>query len=159
MLSIRRILVPTDFSDGSRKALRYAVELARVCGSEILLVHVVESIVLPPRLGLGPVVLPKHEPGIREQIAAALARLQKEEIPAAVASRTFLLDGRAYRQIADAARANEADLIVIATHGHTGLKHAVLGSTTERVVREAPCPVLVVRESERDFVPTPEGGG
>jgi nucleotide-binding universal stress UspA family protein len=60
--------------------------------------------------------------------------------------------GRAFQEIAEAARSLPADLIIIATHGYTGIKHALLGSTTERVVRHAPCPVLVVREGGREFV-------
>ena len=66
--------------------------------------------------------------------------------------KTLVRFGRSFHEIADAARTLKVDLIVIATHGYTGLKHALLGSTTERVVRHAPCPVLVVRENEKESV-------
>jgi nucleotide-binding universal stress UspA family protein len=60
--------------------------------------------------------------------------------------------GHPYQEITDAARELKVDLIVISTHGYTGLKHVLLGSTAERIVRHAPCPVLTVREKEQDFV-------
>jgi nucleotide-binding universal stress UspA family protein len=62
--------------------------------------------------------------------------------------------GVPWQEVVDAARESDADLIIVATHGHTGLAHVLLGSVAERVVRHAPCPVLVVRERERDFLPT-----
>ena len=152
MMQFRKILVPTDFSEESRKALRYGLELARASGAELLLVHVVEFLVYPGSLGMGPVMLPIQEKELRDHLGRALEDLRRREIPTQVSSHALLLDGRPFRQIVLAAREQEVDLIVIATRGHTGLKHFVLGSTTERVVREAPCPVLVVRDVEREFV-------
>jgi nucleotide-binding universal stress UspA family protein len=82
-----------------------------------------------------------------------LERVVKDlEIEPKLLQKTLVREGRSFHEIADAARTLKVDLIIISTHGHTGLKHALLGSTTERVVRHAPCPVLVVREREREFV-------
>jgi len=74
------------------------------------------------------------------------------EIEPALMEKILVRYGRSFNEIADAARMLKANLIIISTHGYTGLKHALLGSTTERVVRHAPCPVLVVREQEQEFV-------
>lgn len=89
----------------------------------------------------------------RPEAEKALIRLadstaRQGDVPVRTATRT----GRAYDEIAAAARDENADLIVISTHGYTGLKHVLLGSTTERVVRHAPCPVLVIRQHEREFI-------
>ena len=151
-VKIAKILVPTDFSEESNKALHYAIALARPNGSEILLVHVVELPIYPVNLGISPVVVPPLDREIRDRMQDALARLVAEQVPKDLVARAALRDGRPSQEIVAAARAEDADLIVIATHGHTGLKKVLLGSTTERVVREAPCPVLVVRQRERDFI-------
>lgn len=82
-----------------------------------------------------------------EQARAELERLGRAEFPDSTAVSIHLRDGSAYDQIASAARELEADLIIIATHGRTGLTHALLGSTAERVVRHAPCPVLALRRA------------
>ena len=82
-----------------------------------------------------------------------LERVVKDlQIEPKLTERTLVRQGRSFHEIAEAARTLKADLIIISTHGYSGLKHALLGSTTERVVRHAPCPVLVVREHEREFV-------
>ena len=152
MMQIRKILVPTDFSEESKKALRYGIELARASGAELLLVHVVEFMVYPSSLGMWPVILPAQDKELHERLGKALEDMRVKQVPAQISSRALLLDGRSFQQIVQVAQEQEVDLIVIATHGHTGLKHLVLGSTAERVVREAPCPVLVVRDVEREFV-------
>ena len=147
MFPIRRILVPTDFSDEAKHALRSAVELARIGQSEVVLVHVIEPPVYPVNLGIGPVVVPPLEQDLRERLAQALEQLRQQET-GTLASRVLIRDGRPFLEIVRAAADEHADLIVIATHGYTGLKHVLLGSTAERVVREAPCPVLVVRRRD-----------
>jgi nucleotide-binding universal stress UspA family protein len=81
-----------------------------------------------------------------------LRELATAEIGSSVAWKPIIRQGRPATEIVEAAREIEADLIVIATHGHTGLKHVLLGSVAENVVRHAPCPVLTVRTSEREFI-------
>jgi nucleotide-binding universal stress UspA family protein len=143
----QKILVPMDFSDESKKALHYAASFARLFGSTLHLLHVVEPI---PYL-TGMEALPFRTPGEVELASngqlAALARLEGgEEIPI----EREIRHGVPYEEIVAAATACAADLVVIATHGRTGWEHAMLGSTAEKVVQHASCPVLVVRDHERE---------
>lgn len=150
VLNLQRILVPVDFSKPADKALRYAVSFARQFDAKITLLHVSPQTCYPAELAGFPTVIPPNEPGakaIRARLEAHAARF----VPPELRDRTLLRVGPAFDEICRVARAGKTDLIIIATHGHTGLKHALLGSTAERVVRHAPCPVLVVRETEREF--------
>jgi universal stress protein A len=155
--ALRSILVPIDFSDCSRKALQYAVPLARQFGSRLMLVHV-----MPVHYFVGsefgPVDVPVPEVELRENSERALERLSREEIGAAVPVATRVCRGQPVQEIVAVAREERVDLILLSTHGHTGLKHVLLGSVTENVVRYAPCPVLVVRENQREFVETSPAG-
>jgi nucleotide-binding universal stress UspA family protein len=147
---IRRILVPIDFSKPASKALRYAASFARQFDAKITLLHVCPLPYYPAELGSAPVVMPQREPPaavIHDRLAAEARRL----LPAKMCSRSLIRVGPAFDEVCKAARELRSDLIIIATRGHTGLKHVLLGSTAERVVRHAPCPVLVVREAEQDF--------
>jgi universal stress protein A len=155
--ALREILVPIDFSECSRKALQYAVPLARQFGSRLLLVHVMPVLYFVGS-EFGPIDVPVPEREIRENSARALERLSNEEIAAAVPVSTRICRGQPVHEIVAVALEEQVDLIVLSTHGHTGLKHVLLGSVTENVVRYAPCPVLVVRENERDFVEPPRPG-
>jgi universal stress protein A len=155
LLRLQTLLVPTDFSESSRKALHYAQRLAQQFGSTVVLVHVIEPVYVYPVDGL------MHFPGDvrdanterRPETEKALERLAElAAVQGHVAVRTRTRIGRAFDEITAAAREEKADLIVISTHGYCGLKHVLLGSVAERVVRHAPCPVLVVREHEREFV-------
>lgn len=149
-LRLKRILVPVDFSDYSVKAMRYAVRFAEQFGASLVLVHVAEPVRYPESIIIPPAMEEANQELVK-RTTAALERFAAKEVPARLASRNVVRLGSAYEEIAAAARETDADLIVIATHGHTGLKHLVLGSTAERVVRHAPCPVLTVREREREF--------
>jgi universal stress protein A len=154
--ALRSILVPIDFSDCSRKALQYAVPLARQFGSRLLLVHV-----MPVHYFVGsefgPVDVPVPEQEMRENSERALDRFAREEIGVVVPVATRVCRGQPVQEIVAVAREAGVDLILLSTHGHTGLKHVLLGSVTENVVRYAPCPVLVVREHQREFVETASG--
>ena len=149
VLGIGRILVPVDFSAPAEKALRYAVSFARQFAAKIALLHVRPIPYYPAEMGGFPTVIPADEPPTEK----VQARLDADAslVPPEMRDRTLLRTGAAYDEICKAARELEADMIIIATHGRTGLKHILLGSTTERVVRHAPCPVLVVREHEHEF--------
>ena len=151
-LKLQRILVPIDFSPGSIKALRYARKLADSFGASLCLVHVIETAAFIDGVNEIPIVVPEGMRG--EDAKAHLIKLARKEIPSDLPVSPAVRIGTPFQEIADEAKMREADLIVIATHGYTGLKHLFLGSTTEKVVRHAPCPVLVVRERERDFVET-----
>jgi nucleotide-binding universal stress UspA family protein len=149
--SLRMILVPVDFSDGSRKAVQYAVPLARQFGSQLLLVHVIPvHYFVGSEFGPVDVLIPEQE--LRENSERALKRFAAEEIGSAVPVATRLCRGQPVHEIIAVAQEAGADLILLSTHGRTGLKHVLLGSVAENVVRYAPCPVLVVRVHQRDFV-------
>jgi universal stress protein A len=137
------ILVPLDFSDPSRTALRYARSLAEQTGGKLVLFYAMEPVATPDFA---------HHPLMMEpKQAAAAAELQlgkicdQERVDESLIEQTIVRSGVAHVQITEMAEKLGADLIVIATHGNTGLKHVLLGSTAERVVRHAHCPVLVVR--------------
>jgi nucleotide-binding universal stress UspA family protein len=150
---LRRILVPMDFSDTARKALQYAVPFAAAFDADVVVVHVIQPYTVPAELGYMP---PESMLSQRELMDAAREHLDKlcaREIGARARSQVQVREGVPWQEVVAAAGETNADLIILATHGRTGLKHALLGSVTERVVRHAPCPVLVVRERERDFVP------
>ncbi len=144
-MKIKRILCPTDFSEPAEKAFEYAVFMATSHKAELALLHVVEQLhglTHHEILALTPM-------GIAEKIAErAHAELQalvdraKESVTATEAVR----EGKTWVEICEAAKEEKADIIVIGSHGRTGLSHVLIGSVAERVVRHASCPVLVVRE-------------
>lgn len=145
MPQFRRIVCPTDFSPTAAAALAYATDLARSAKAEIVLLHVLPTMNYPLR-GLGMAeAFPHLQAELHTRGKERLAEAAKA-IGADVAVRTELRDGEAYEQVLACAKDLGADLIVLGTHGHTGLKHALLGSTAERVVRLAECPVLTVRK-------------
>jgi nucleotide-binding universal stress UspA family protein len=144
VFGLKKILVPVDFSDCSKKALQYAIPFARQFGAELTLISVVEPYPAVPEMA----------PTDVETIGDTKRELEKlrQSVPETVRARTLLRTGSPPTEIVDAASDLGTDLIIIATHGRKGLSRVVLGSTTEKVVRHAPCPVLIVRESEREFI-------
>jgi universal stress protein A len=135
---MKHILAPTDFSAPSRKALGYAKQLAAVLGAKVTLLHVIERVVLPDAAAL--LTMPDDQAAA--QMNADLDALKAEVgLPDAA---VVIRRGTPFHEIALAAQELNADMVVLATHGYTGLKHVVLGSTAERVVRHTHCPVLVV---------------
>lgn len=147
---IERILVPVDFSECSRKALRYAVPFAKQFGASLTLLFVTQVNYAVGEFGV--VDAPLMEGQVREAAEQAMDKLINEEIGGAVPATKQTRIGRPASEIAAAAKELNTDLIIISTHGHTGLKHVFLGSVTENVARVAPCPVLVVREEEHEFL-------
>ena len=155
-ISLKRILVTTDFSICSKAALRYAAALAQGFGAEILLIHVVPT-VMPT--GLSHLGLTAEEKRLIRGAKDLLPFVREAELDSTLYVEVQVLNGTPADEICKAAKENACDVIVIATHGNTGLKHFWLGSVAEKVVRYAPCPVLVVREREHDFlIPPPESG-
>jgi len=143
-MDIRRILAPTDFSEYSRDAIRYAHELAQTFGATLSLLHVVE---LPPYLGeFTPSTMGEDLLGdLERQAGAELAQVLPQAQEAATEVTRSVVTGSPSLKIVETAEAEHADLIVMATHGRTGLSHLMVGSVAERVVRTAPCPVLTIR--------------
>jgi nucleotide-binding universal stress UspA family protein len=145
----RRILLTTDFSEASKKAFPYAMALARKFEASLILVHVVPSH-LPAELSHMGMVLEEKE--MLSKAQEHLPGFQQAELDPHLHVETAVLHGGPAHEICTSAAMQGADLIVISTHGHTGLKRFALGSVTENVVRHAPCPVLVVREREHEFL-------
>ena len=145
-LETRRILVPIDFSESGRAILEYAVELARDRGAEVVLFHVVAVPVAPydPAYGVasGPTVIREMQAAAEKALAALAAGAKPGP---GVKLSTKVACGTPFREIVREAREGGHDLVVIGTHGRTGLRHVFLGSVAENVVRLAPCPVLTVR--------------
>ncbi|MBN2560281.1 MAG: universal stress protein [Phycisphaerae bacterium] len=152
----KKILWPTDFSKLSMKAAEYAAAFCDAFEAELHVVHVCVPLVSPY------LAIP-HSPAVDfsmsdvELAADAKLRLQRitKEVFAGRAPVVYeALVGAPWAQICDYAKRGGIDLIVIATHGLTGLHHVLIGSTAERVVQHAPCPVLSVKNVEKDFVVT-----
>jgi nucleotide-binding universal stress UspA family protein len=149
LLPLKSILVPIDFSEISKKALHYAVKFAEQFGARITVLNVIEPVATPD-FAYHPLMLEADK-------AKEAARTRLETLCSGMKISQSLLDkpltryGTPFAEICDAARKLKVDLIIITTHGYTGLKHVLMGSTAERVVRHAPCPVLTVREKEHEF--------
>jgi universal stress protein A len=146
-MSLSRILVPTDFSNSSKEALDSAIHLARMLKAKLYLLHVFEWPVYIDA-GVSPGVRPEMYEWIKEiktESSRKLARLAEEVRRRHVTVHTLFKEGAPFLEILDAAKDIRADLIVVGTHGRTGLAHILLGSVAERVVRQSPCPVLTVR--------------
>lgn len=148
---LRRILVPIDFSECCRKALEYALPLARQFGAQLTLLHVMPANYFVGS-EFGPVDFPVPEAEWRENSSRELRALAERTIAEAVPTETQVRQGQPAHEIAACAQELGIDLIVLSTHGRTGLRHVLVGSVAENVVRYASCPVLVVREHGREFL-------
>ena len=150
--SFKRILVPTDLSESAAKAFPYAAAFAREFQAAIHLLHVVE----PPRYPVfGYARVPMQEARACRAARQALARLCIEPpFTPLLRVRTHIRTGNASLELAEAARTLQSDLIIMATHGRTALAHAFLGSTAEKTVRHAPCPILLVRQKQQECIPS-----
>jgi nucleotide-binding universal stress UspA family protein len=148
MPKIQKIVCPVDFSNCAQQALNYAQDLARQFDAELSVVHAYED----PAAYVTPMPMSGYVgPGaellleLRKQLEVRLEECKQEVQKRGTRVRSELLEGTPYRVVLDWAKEYGADLIVIGTHGHTGLTHALLGSVTERVVRMSECPVLTIR--------------
>ena len=146
MRRIRRILHPSDFSSASGAAFARAVELARRARAELIVVHVISVVV--PGVGEG-FISPKVYDDIQQSMTSEAARridaLVARARKAGIRARGLLLEGAAHERITRAARTQRADLVVMGTHGRTGVSRFFVGSVAERVVTLSPCPVMTVR--------------
>jgi nucleotide-binding universal stress UspA family protein len=148
---LKNILVPIDFSDCSKKALQYAIPLAKQYDAAITLLYVLPR---APYMGgeYGAIDYPSFENEMIENAEKELSKFVVDEVQGAVRNEAFVRTGSPAAEIVEMARSQPSDLIVVSTHGRSGLKHVLLGSVAEHVVRSAPCPVLVVRENEHEFL-------
>lgn len=144
----KRILVPVDFSDTSRLAAEHALDLARATGGQLLFLHVLDARYTSMLVGYGLQVAPMTPPDLddiaRESLDRFLGELDLEGVP----HESELRVGLPADEVLSAAAELGADLICMGTHGRTGVRRMVIGSEAERVIRQAPVPVLVVRDHE-----------
>jgi nucleotide-binding universal stress UspA family protein len=146
MSRLRRILHPSDFSRASGAAFARAVAMAKADRAQLLVVHVLAPpVLIADESYISPKVYEDLEASARSYAQKRLAALQGKARKAGVKAVTLLLDGVAHERIARAAKSKKADLIVIGTHGRTGLAKFFLGSVASRVLAVASCPVLTVR--------------
>ena len=152
MIRIDKILHPTDFSANSNHALKYACALASHFGAELHLVHVMADlalITLPPVDGY----LPEgYYQDARKRADEELAKMPDRKVAGETVIIKKTLEGAAFPEIIRYASDNDIDLIVMGTHGYSGLTHMVMGSIAEKVVRRSPCPVLTVQPENHEFV-------
>ncbi|MDP1590133.1 MAG: universal stress protein [Prosthecobacter sp.] len=142
-LAPRWILVPTDFSDNSRKAFPFATALALEFGAKLILAHVKPGI---PMTGEIPLNFTQEQiDAVHAQAEVRLRQFRTEHFSEHLDTTTLVLEGNAHECLIKAVISDDPGIIVMSTHGHTGWQHALLGSTAERVVRHATCSVLVVR--------------
>ena len=152
IVNIRRILFPTDFSDPAREAQQYAVALADRMGAELHLLHVV----VPPRIPFpdSSTSWTMPDTGLKPQIEEAERRLSQMVGSIAEGLRvvTKVTTGPAVEEIVNYGTDHEIDLMIVGTHGLTGISHLLIGSVAEKLVRVASCPVLTVRPEGHQFL-------
>jgi universal stress protein A len=153
MVPIRRILFPTDFSEYANHAWSYVLTFAKEFAAEVYLLHVVPP---PPRLtetyavNFDPDALLEAQ---RAEATASLDRQLRGAKEAGLTAQVAIRVGVDYHEILEYARAQAVDLIIMGTHGRTGLAHVLLGSVAEKVVRRAPCPVLTIKHPSMAATP------
>jgi nucleotide-binding universal stress UspA family protein len=148
MQQIADILVPTDFSEHAQKALEYATTLAKALGATLHIVHVVEPLIYPSDWGYSQLGLSELEQELSRMAQQEIAKLVEQVRAQGVSVRGEVLYGRASEQIIRYAKEHNIGLIAMGTHGWSGLEHFLFGSTTERVLRKAKCPILAIRLAE-----------
>jgi nucleotide-binding universal stress UspA family protein len=143
MLQLTRILAPTDFSEHSNHALGYAADLARQFRARLVLVHVVSNDALESisKAHVPPHPVDKVYEDLTQEVREQYAKHVAPAVRKFLETEILVLPGVPYLEIV----CKRVDLIVMATHGRTGLSHALMGSVTEKVLRKAPCPVLSIR--------------
>jgi nucleotide-binding universal stress UspA family protein len=144
-MTIHHVLVPIDFSPYAEQALDYAIALAQRLQARVTLLHVIEPpLVAGADMGAwpSPAFVDELEVAITSDMESYLTRVTS----AGLAGEMTVVHGVPFQEILDTAKARQVDLIIMGTHGRTGLSHVLSGSVTEKVVRLAPCPVLIARQ-------------
>ncbi len=150
MINLKKILCPIDHSDCSKEALKYAVSFAMKDEAELCLLHVIDIRTFDENLDVMTRQVPDDE--TMKQLKTKLLECVPEEIRNDMKIEATVIQGIPFAEIIGFARKKNVDMIVIGTHGRTGLAHIMLGSVSEKVVRKAPCPVLTVRQKNHKFV-------
>lgn len=151
MEMIKNILVPIDFSDYSKNALKYAINFAKQFKAKVFLIYVVEPMIYPADFSMGQVAIPATDIDMQTRAEEELKNLARSISDASLEWDIIIRTGKPFVEINDTAAEKDIDIIIIATHGHTGVEHLLFGSTAEKVVRKAPCPVLTIREPVKGY--------
>jgi nucleotide-binding universal stress UspA family protein len=146
MLTIKKILCPTDFSDASLKGLEYAIDLATLFQAEIKVLYVLPIIPPAPNDPNVSFEVPEFERLVHKDSEQKLQAIVEAKIPKTLKAAAVIGHGSPAKEIVRVAEDEKMDLIVIATHGHSGWHHLVLGSVAEKVIRMAHCPVFAYRD-------------
>ena len=152
MIQLKNILIPTDFSAHSAKAADYGFALAEKFGAKVHVLHVQETLPSQTPMFVMGLAIPSHSLESKESALAAISSFLKAGGRSADGVVCAAIDGVPFVEVIRYAKEHEIDLIVIGTHGRTGLTHVLMGSVAERVVRKSACPVLTVRPEGHQFV-------
>ena len=148
MTEFGKILFPTDFSESAENASRYALSLAKKYASKVYVIHVIEPFTYTTEFGLDfSAQLKEMEASARRLLDDIAASIKKTNLDVESA----LITGEPFVEIIKYARKEQVDLIVMATHGRSGIEHMLMGSVAEKVVRKSPCPVLTIKKSGQTF--------
>lgn len=142
IFAVKKILTPTDFSDTANRALTYACELAEKFSAQLYLLYVIKE----------PVPYHGYDLEPEEEITEKMSRLPGEPWSEKLRIERIVRMGPPFLEIITEAHEKQVDMIVMGTHGYGPIKHMLIGSVAERVVRRAPCPVLTIRPAEFKFV-------
>ena len=153
MADIKKILFATDFSDNSRYALTFAISFAQKYDAMLYVLHVIQQPSYP--LGMYAEIsfdaMDKFSQSISEAVQKEMQTLKEKDLQGCPKYECLIVHGTPFLEILRTAREKNVELIVVGTHGRTGLDHVLFGSTAEKVVRRAPCPVLSVRLPGKEF--------
>lgn len=149
MINIKNILCPVDHSDCSKEALKYAVSFAMKDNSKLYLLHVIDIRVFDESINAMTPQIPDDE--TLKQLKTKLLDCIPEEMRGDMDVEALVIQGIPFVEIISTAKKNDIDMIVLGSHGRTGIAHMMMGSVSEKVVRKAPCPVLTVRKSDLKF--------
>jgi nucleotide-binding universal stress UspA family protein len=150
MISLEKILCPIDHSDGSKEALKYAVSFAMKNEAKLYLLHVIDIRSFDESIDTMAAQIPNDE--TIKQLKTKLLECVPEEIRSDMQIEALVVQGIPFAEIISIAKGNNVDMIVMGTHGRTGIAHIMIGSVSEKVVRKAHCPVLTVRQPGHKFV-------
>jgi nucleotide-binding universal stress UspA family protein len=153
MLTLKTVLVPTDFSEASESALRFGKAMAEAFGASLHVVHVMEDLLAHAWAAEVYVSsMPQLRDEIEKESRQRLGALLTDDERKTFRAETALLAGNPFLEIVRYAKTHGVNLIVMGTHGRGPIAHMLLGSVAEKVVRKSPCPVLTVREAQHEFV-------
>ncbi len=149
MISLKKILCPIDHSDCSKEALKYAVSFAMKDNAKLYLLHVVDIRTFNESIDTMSKQIPDEE--TLKQLKIKLLDCIPDEIREDMNVEALVIQGIPFAEIISTAKSNDIDMIVLGSHGRTGIVHMMMGSVSEKVVRKAPCSVLTVKKSGHEF--------